>query len=275
MDAEKTLQDLLEKIASERNYRQPQITIKPISTGGANYTSAIYVATIAAPAQPDIQAFAKVASVGDELRVKMNADRLFDVERFVYTELITTYKSLQDKYNVPNNERLVFPIFYGSYPERHKETIVLENLISKGYTNFNRFKSFSWEYAATAVTALARWHALFFLLEHENPEEHKKLLNTMMFEFPADDDASMLDAMAQAAKGVVQDKHKEKLASFIEEKAHFEEYRKYYRPSEGMAKVLGHGDFRPSNLMSKRQVRFACNAIIKVGIIMPDFTYNS
>lgn len=254
-DAEQTLHRLLKTIVKEQNYRD--FEIKAINSGGANYTSALFLATLKSPQKEDEELFAKVAIVGEKMRLLMNATRMFATEIFVYTDLAKTYYSFQEKYNVNEHEMFVFPKFFGSNPKEYQETVVLENLVTRGFKTYNRFKSVDWDHASGAVKMLARFHALSFAYEKEKPEEFKRVIEELKFNRP-DASESRLDIwkqMIQRAFSVCKEKHKGNLERFFEKQGTtlFSKFNEPFgRP------VLIHGDYRPSNLLFKEEVSQYC-----------------
>lgn len=264
MDADKILRDLLQTIAKQHEYNEPDIQITPITSEGANYTSAIFLATISAKDADDLKIFAKVASLGEQMREKMGQDTLFKTERFFYTELMKIYEEIQDKHNIEGNDRLLFPKFYGCNQNYMEETIVLENLIAKGYGNQDRLKSLEWEYAEVAVSALAKWHALSFAFRKDQPEEFERVLEEQQSFWLRERDEESEQAGAALIGNAIaslEEKHRPKVMRYIAEQVETKEFQRYCRPTK--YPVLAHGDYRPSNMMSRREV---CVVFVCFGI---------
>lgn len=257
MDAEQVLLKVLEKVANEQKYDNPNIQITPVNTKGANYTSAIYIATITAPGKDVLHLFAKVAIMGEEMRTTIKADSLFENERFTYMELANTYDRIQDKYGVSKEDRLVFPKFYTYHPEKLRETLVLENLTASGYETYNRLKSMDWNYASQAVTELAKFHALSFAYKQEDPECFKKVIEEKSYVMAsADQDETakaMFEKLTQCCLMAVEELFRGKLVKFIQGFSDPQQFAKYYTPLKHS--VAAHGDYRISNLMSKTKVK--------------------
>ncbi|XP_061384104.1 uncharacterized protein LOC116771725 isoform X2 [Danaus plexippus] len=116
-DAEKALRVLLDKVLKERRYEPSEIKIQEMSSGGRNYTSALFLISICLP-EKELKLFAKVANIGKELRNIMQADWLYGTERFVYTRLMHLYNELQK--DLKDEYRYVFPEFYGISEETDK-----------------------------------------------------------------------------------------------------------------------------------------------------------
>ncbi|XP_059051602.1 uncharacterized protein LOC131846341 [Achroia grisella] len=249
IDTELILRELVYNIAEELNYTDAKIDVQEITTGGANYSSALYEATISEANKDKLEFFAKVAVVGEVARSQFPL-ALFDIERFAYNDLLKKYAKIQDKNNLHDDNRLVWPKFYGCNPKLYEETIVLENLAKKGYVTYNRLKSIDWAYASKAVESLAKFHALSIAYGEENPEEYAKLMAKMKFKSSGVQEmGNAYEKLAGMALAVTKDENKERLKKYIEKKGSLVNMTKFYQPTG--IKLLTHGDYRPSNLMHK------------------------
>ncbi|XP_039759417.1 uncharacterized protein LOC120633298 [Pararge aegeria] len=253
-DAEKTLRDLLDKILDDRNYRPREIEVKAIPTTGANYTSALFIVNVSSPDRDDLKLFAKVACIGETMRVRMHADWLYKTERVVYKQLVKIYEDIQKETNVPEEHKYVFPQFYGCNEELGEETVVMENLIAVGFKSYDRFKSIEWDSASIAVENLAKFHVLSFAFAKYRPEEFEKLTADMLYEIgnPGDEpDENMMAlwmTMVENAVGVVKEEHRERVRDFAMKN---NLWNKFYKPIG--KPVISHGDYRMSNLLFRTQ----------------------
>ncbi|CAG9795976.1 unnamed protein product [Diatraea saccharalis] len=250
--ADQTLAEVLRDIARDQHYDDPHIDIDPINSGGANYTSKLYLATITSQGKDKIDVFAKVGSINEQIRAQMNADCLFRTEHIIYTKLIKIWDSLQEKYQVPDEHRFVFPKYFGGNLKKGRETVVLENLITAGYRSYDRFKSVDWDYASKSVESLAKYHALSIILEKEDPEEYRKFSDQFKFEMVDDDETQreMWAKVVEDAVALIDEELREKVVKFLQR-----DVRQMYidfKTPRGLP-VLVHGDYRPSNLLYRRQ----------------------
>ncbi|XP_059051597.1 uncharacterized protein LOC131846337 [Achroia grisella] len=249
VDTEAVLREVLDKIAKEQNYKNPNVSVRTITTDGANYSSVLYVATISAKNKDDLELFAKVANMGDAARSQFHVP-VFDLERFAYIHLLPAYAKIQDNYKLTAVNKLLWPKFYGYNPNLYEETIVLENLAVEGYVTYDRLKSIDWAYASKAVESLAKFHALSIAYGVEDPEEYEKLLEK--FKYNAEAIANMsilLEKSVEMGITVTKEENKDRLSKYIEQQGNFKDMAKYFQPT-GLV-LLTHGDYRPSNLMHK------------------------
>ncbi|XP_052749919.1 uncharacterized protein LOC128200468 [Galleria mellonella] len=249
INTEVVLRKLLDNIAKEHNYNDPNVSVRAITTDGASYSSMLYAATISTPNKEELQLFAKVANVGEIARSQLLLP-LFDIERFAYKELLPAYEKIQDRNKLSNKDRLVWPKFYGCNPNLYEETVVLENLKTKGYVAYDRLKSIDWAYASKAVESLAKFHALSIAYGEENPTQYAELLAKMKFNPDSlNKMAGTFDKLVDMAVAVTKEDNKERLRQYILKESGFKNIDKFYQ-STGLI-ILSHGDYKPSNLMHK------------------------
>lgn len=261
--SEVTLRELLRTIAEKHFDDEYELNVTSISSGGANYTSALFVATFTATNKTDLQLFAKVAILGDKMRELMNATKMFSIEAFFYNELVKTYTDIQDKHGVVGENRYVTPKFYGCNKKYGEETVVLENLAARNYGGYNRFKSLDYEHAASAVGELAKFHALSFAYQKEQPEDFARVTKYLWFHKPVSQakDEYFPEMTARALKSISNDDHKQRVKKFMEGRCD-EMYEKFNRPFGNP--VIIHGDFRASNLFFKKEVSSSSSFIVSM-----------
>ncbi|CAH0589909.1 unnamed protein product [Chrysodeixis includens] len=251
-DAEIELRKVLENVTEKLQYKDAEVSIKDLNSGGANYTSTLYSATITSPGREPLKLFAKVASASEMLRQAIPLDHFYRTEQMVYEHLVDVFEKIQDKYNVSPEHRYVFPKFFGAQSTYGKESVVMEDLTEGGYSTYSRFKCLDFEHAAAAVECLARFHALSFAFQHEDPEGFAKVAEKVKHvKQPATPDMkSTFMKMVASAVEATRNEHKEKMLKFFDE-MYLDEFDKFRRPLS--TTVLCHGDYRASNMLFKRQ----------------------
>ncbi|GBP67852.1 hypothetical protein EVAR_86678_1 [Eumeta japonica] len=257
IDTEAILNELLESVIEDEGLNHPEVVIKPVSSGGANYTSTLYTITVRIPGGDDLELFAKVACLGEHVRNAMRAERFFANERFFYRDLQKIYGDLQVRSKIPEDQRLFLPKFYACSDERLKETLILENLVAKGYVLYDRLKSVTWEYAAAAMDELAKLHALSYAFAADDPEKFTKVAakTEMMFAGCADELDKMWQKSEANALNALPEHLKSRLNAFLIKESGSKGFLNYSITNRGP--VLLHGDYRPSNLLHKMTIRLA------------------
>lgn len=254
--SEEKLKNVLLRIAKEQGYKDPRIDIKPISSGGANYTTILFLAKVSETFKPNLELFAKVANLGEEVRVQNEMmAKVYMIESVFYTELAVNFERLYLKNSVPAEHRLVLPKYYGHVLTRLEETLVLENLEANGFGNFDRMKTYNWEYAATAVQQMARFHALGLALRDENPAEFEKIVAPFHVDLLANEDLMQM-FMQQAISNcceVITAEQADRIRKYFSQTELLTESMKRFMDDKTM---LIHGDYRPSNLMQRRRVSY-------------------
>ncbi|XP_063533392.1 uncharacterized protein LOC134743717 [Cydia strobilella] len=242
-NAEEKALEVFNSIITDKFPDASKVKLKPISSDGANYSSTLYEACIITP-EGTQELFAKVASMGDVFND--SSEKIFDSEKFVLTKIASAYEKIQDKHGI-TTEIFRFPKIY-NHDRDDIPIVVMENLASKGYGCYDRFKSINWKYASKSVETLARFHALSFALKKESPEKFKLAGDTL--KVPESDLRSPLwEGIADGAKAVVDEEDKEKLARVLEGGVGWSKLIDFGEPLK--TSVLIHGDYRPSNLMHK------------------------
>lgn len=251
-DAEAVLNELLDRIIDEPHKNGKRILTPLIS---ANYTSALFFITITAKNKDDLKLFAKAANGKGQIKNVKNIKLMFDIELFIYSELGKIYEKIQDKYKVVPEYRFTMPKFYGGERLEGQEIVVLEDLVSKGYNTYNRLKSIDWEHAASAVESLARFHALSFAFEKEEPVRFANVLERLKYNLTELDECSKKTGL-EVLEGVIEvtkKEHKAAIANFLLVKSQTAEENNQLRLPLSRP-VVCHGDFRMDNLLFQRQV---------------------
>ncbi|XP_047984192.1 uncharacterized protein LOC125224784 [Leguminivora glycinivorella] len=239
-NAEEKLRKVLNCIVQEKFPNALDVKIKPVSTNGANYCSELFEANIATP-EDTHELFAKVDSLGDQLNAA--SKHLSNIEIFALTSLSSAYENLEAKFGI--KEKFIFPKFYKSVDG----VIVMENLASKGYEVYDRFKIIDLNYASKSLEALARFHALSISFKNERPEEFRKaveVLNVTLSVFTSFHSEGQIDA----AMAAVDEADREKLAKLLEGSRGLSKLLDLTEPRK--TAVIVHGDYRASNLMHKQ-----------------------
>lgn len=248
MDYEKVVKDILQKVADEQKYENCEINYKKTSSGGANYTSHLYLATISSPEKADLRLFVKLAAFGDKMR-SATPVRIFQIESFFYRKLRKIYEDLEEKHMVPHEHRIKTAKFYAADDESYKEALVLEDLTVAGYEPYDRFTTISWEYAKTSIRNLTKLHALSIAWSVYDPtafEESSDILKTEQ------NVAAVMEYFQRVVKStleVTRDENKDRLRTFIENISEDKDFCKFQKPLR--RPVVAYGDYRPSNLMHK------------------------
>ncbi|CAH2089114.1 unnamed protein product [Euphydryas editha] len=247
-DSRKILDRMLEKIAQENQYYESKISIKSVSSGGANYTSYLYHVTISAPGKNDLKLFVKLAALGEKIRSSTELI-IFEIENFFYKKLLKNYEAIEELNMVPLEHRIVTPKFYASNEECCKEVLILEDMTSKGYKTFDRFESIDWSYGSKSVQNLAKLHALSIAWSLDDPESFKNTTNLDSNTYISIT-LELLKNVITSAIEVTRLENKKKIEKFYKEVTKNDVFRDFFKPIR--RPVIAHGDYRPSNLLHRK-----------------------
>ncbi|KAI5636513.1 ecdysteroid kinase domain-containing protein [Phthorimaea operculella] len=188
-EQESIIRDLIAKIADEHDFKNYELVIKPISSGGANFSSALFLITVKCPGKEDVELFAKIAN----------------------------------------------------------------NITAEGFKLHNRREPVSWEYAESAIKNLAKFHALSFAYQKENPKEFEELCNgqTLSKYVEADNMKDMWDMQRKATLKIIRNYGYKLRAAKLLKNLGDEAMFKFQRHLG--TKVIIHGDFRPDNMMYREK----------------------
>ncbi|XP_026739283.1 uncharacterized protein LOC113502098 [Trichoplusia ni] len=244
---EQNLRDLLNKVAAEQGFKQYELIINEISSGGANYNSQLFTVILREQNKDDLHLFAKMAIYRKNM--KRYRKNVFGVEHYLYTKICETFKVFEEENDLPEEYRLKLAKCYGFYDGENEEILVLDNLFARGYSSFNRFKSIDWEYASAAFTALARFHALSLGYSEVYPEKFKSILAEIH-----NDQSSLIDtdkfvrSTLKTALKNMQPQYQKSLANYINS---FLGQKVILMQPPTFRPVIAHGDFRGNNLLHR------------------------
>lgn len=252
-----TLRKFLDVIAKNHGYLEKTIEVTPTTSKGANYTSALFKVKMSGTNKETLNMFAKVAIVSKSLREQVFDKRMFETEKVFYTHLAKVYSTQQEKYRIPEEERLIFPKYYGSQENYMEEIMVLQDLSAEGYTMHNRREPVSWDYASNAVATLAKFHALSFSYKKDLPEEFEKYAEDMKFRLsqPFEVMKEAWTDIAARVSTILEEDEGARLKKFMADVCASEaSLKKCIAPTKW--KQFVHGDYKASNLLHKVEVNY-------------------
>ncbi|CAB3244328.1 unnamed protein product [Arctia plantaginis] len=246
--AREKINKLLKETVKTLNTFKYDLKIQEVSSGGANYTSNLYkVQVVPESGKEELKLFVKIACPSVNFRNTLKEWKIYTTEEFFYTKLLTTFKTIEDLNKVRGHHKLVFCKYYGCNSVVYEEMLVLEDLTANNWMVYDRFKPITWPYAKAAVTELAKFHSLSFAFSEKEPVEFKEVLERLKTQMNDESMSSFVKSSTSVALQSVKQENQERLKKYFED---FE--TKVKQASEPIGRsVIGHGDFRPSNLMHK------------------------
>lgn len=249
-----TLKEVVKEIAEKKDYKNATIDIQATTSGGGNFSSTLYLATVSAPLKDDLKLFAKILISSDDENTSNIFSQGFATETVFYTELALEFEKLYNKCDVAENDRLCIPKYFAHKSSKSEKVLVLENLVARGFENFDRFKSIDLEHASASIEQLAKFHALGLAYKKDKQET----LSEMGKMFSVDPDfidkvKNMLyEQVVKMGTQVIKDEYRSKMEAYLKENDLLDAVTKcWYSPEEI---YLIHGDYRPNNLMHRKHV---------------------
>ncbi|XP_001600931.2 uncharacterized protein LOC100116429 [Nasonia vitripennis] len=195
------LESLLRKKLSDE-LKLVSFTSESLLPSGENYGSSIFKvrATVKISVRDEakeevLELVAKMLPPTDFQRMIFDSPYTFRKEAFLYEELIPSYQRLEREFGIKSDEVFdIVPPFYGArYSLKSEEdfdedaVILMQNLKVLGYYTGERREGLDFEHAKTAITSLARFHALGMAMKCHKPEYFEVLkFRSKCLAYPSD-----------------------------------------------------------------------------------------
>lgn len=250
--------NLVENVLQKEGFKDGNVIVEPVGQKGDNCMANVKRFICEKSDGSHFKMIGKVAPTAEKLRKMMNTADLFLNEIVMYEEVIPKFNELQYLANIPENEKVRFPLYYGSISEAPNEFVLLEDLAESGFEMLDRFQPLN-DYNVRAVLRdLAKFHSLSFALKHNNPETYDKVTNKLfnMWLSPPDDAEAkvFLEANENDMKLIVDtEEHRKVITDTLTQVspliAKLQSYEKGSKYS-----VIQHGDCWSNNILVKLQV---------------------
>ncbi|XP_063629527.1 uncharacterized protein LOC134800926 [Cydia splendana] len=241
--------ELFKKITEEQEYDDYLVTER--DADGSSIMSSLSFVTLRAQRKTDMNLFTKSAAWSAKIRLNNPILCPYSIELYFYDTLWEQYERLEIICSVPKEHRFRKPKLYGTSYEYLNETLVIEDLVAKGYEDSDRQKSADFEYMSTGIALIAQFHALSLAYSQYDPEAFKKTS-----EYLTMDESKLEMWLASVSPKMLAnafssaEKHREQLENYFQTPTRFHQlFMGYYRRRND--NVLIHGDFKPSNLMHR------------------------
>ncbi|XP_063827836.1 uncharacterized protein LOC135077225 [Ostrinia nubilalis] len=247
-----TVRQSIKNIIEKEGFTSYKVNVKDLSTNGGNYFGLLQAVTISGKNEDgkdqELRLFLKNFQPSQKDFTVFNVSKAYQREGFFYRELFKFFEKIEDKYNIPKEERL--KIVKG-YSETNEEVIILEDVSHLGYKTLDRFDVMSIKFAELAIEQLAKLHAMSFIIRNENPkyfEENVKTMSSLYqldnFEFEV-----FLRKCFNKAKETLDEDAKIKLDNFFPKM--LKKYSTYFVISPDEAVCVTHTDYRTNNVLVK------------------------
>lgn len=244
-----TLEESVKRIAKNKGFVTYDVFSKNITANG--YMGILYEVNIngkTAEGDKELNIFVKNIVENEQMKIYSVSD-IFRREAFAYKELSRIFTELQDEANVPVNERFKIA---ESYEECNPKSIILENLVKKGFKTYYRMDTISISYAKLCIQELAKFHALSMVIQEKRPQYFNEKIITMKQPFCFKEDWNgFVQNMYNYSISCLDPEVKKKVEKKILERV--EDYPKYLNDTSGVCTIC-HGDYKLNNVMAKEVV---------------------
>lgn len=253
---EPELEEKIRIIAHREGFLSYNVERKLLSNVGGNYLGILYEVNLkgkTVEGQMEINLFLKKIIMDDKIAF-MSVSDAYTKEIYVYCELANVYKELQEKVNVPNKEMFEIVKCYNVLKKENAQCLLLENLSKKGYITCNRFESVCPKFAQLAITDLAKFHALGYVLEQKKYSYFNNFIKPLKIPFVFDEKWTefVKSITVNSLDRINCNITRGKVEKFIENKM-IKKFPTYYEPTN--CSTLCHGDFRANNILVKVEVK--------------------
>ncbi|XP_041983104.1 uncharacterized protein LOC121736113 [Aricia agestis] len=248
---EEYLQGILKHVVSNLGVKDYSYETKKLENIAQNYFGILIPVELKckSSSEDEVQIVLKLAPMDERYRVSGAVTAMFRREIFIYSEVLSVYKEMQEKMQM--SQQYEIPRLYHICSEYCKEVIVMENMCVKGYQPYlDRFLDLP--HIVVAIKQLARFHALSMALE----DKHKKLYDKIKeICVPLSEKSNkrymdiMIDRLKKAKVKFVNTSYVPQLDVLIENCATFVENASYAVKYT----CLCHGDIWKENIMFKDQ----------------------
>ncbi|KPI97153.1 hypothetical protein RR46_09060 [Papilio xuthus] len=249
-DFSNDLKEAIIRIIKKEGYERCKIAKRIISSKGGNFLGTLYEVDINGTTKggyKETNLFIKEAKVLKKIRI-ISIENVYSNEVFFYNELANIIFDLQNKANVPENDKFKLP---KGYNESYEKAIILENLARKGFEIYDRKYGMSLKLAELTVEQLAKFHGMSFVIENKDSKYYDKSIKCRKQQmiFDADWNVFITNVCSKIIDVLENDILKDKVKKLVPKmQSKLQEYMLDSSPVD----VLCHGDYKPQNIMMKK-----------------------
>ncbi|XP_028175283.1 uncharacterized protein LOC114363684 [Ostrinia furnacalis] len=246
-----TVRQSVKNIIDKERFTEYIANIKNQTTNGGNYLGTLQTVAITGKTEggenKELRLFLKnIMHIEDQFAI-VDTLEAYQREGFFYREVFNYFEKIEDKYNIPVEERLNT---VKGYSETNDEVIILEDVSCKGYKTGDRFKVVSLKFAELSIKELAKFHAMSFIIRNENPKYFENNMKSLRSLFKINEQLKThLRRTFDKAKETLDETAKLKLEKIVPKM--IDTFHKYIVVEPEEAICITHTDYRPDNILVK------------------------
>lgn len=169
---------LIRKTASENGFSNFELEeIHPLSKDG-NYLGEI-LTIIIRDQEKRLELFMKLYPQNENFRKALPVQEIFGKEVQVYETVLTHLAKFQNDLGVKNPFNS-FARYYGMCEIEFNECLILENLVNKGYTLWDRRKPMNEDHISLVMSELGKFHAISYAMKTKCPQSFNEDFGFLM-----------------------------------------------------------------------------------------------
>ncbi|XP_075981976.1 uncharacterized protein LOC142980464 [Anticarsia gemmatalis] len=162
----------------EQGIKNYKALFEPLGKAGDNYIASVKRINVQGE-NGTLNMIAKIAPT-QEILWQDKTFLFFKNEHLVYTEILPKYVQLQKEAGIPEEEWFRYAKCYGSFTERGKEVLLLEDLNVYNYTMMDRFKPLSKECIKSVLKNLAILHSLSYVFREKDQDTYNSFKENLV-----------------------------------------------------------------------------------------------
>jgi hypothetical protein len=239
-------------IVTKAQFISHSIEVKIIPPDGGSFMGVLREVTIRGKAKSgykELHLFIKTIIPDVKLSI-YSITEAYRKEAFAYTELFKVFEEIQQEFKVPIAER--FQTAKG-YDETDMDSIIMENLLTKGFKMCNRMEKVTLKFAELALQQLAKFHGLSIVIQEKRGNYFKERVKTLRLPFSYGQPSwnEFIDNVSNLGKSCLEPEVRKRVEKYWP--TTYEKY-KYFATDPQSMRCLVHGDYRTNNIMVKMDV---------------------
>lgn len=170
----KHIQDLLNQICVENNFRNYTTELKQGSNAGDGFTSELLsVKIFDRESKQILDVVCKLAPLNKNRQKQFFSNIIFDREITFYQKVAPCFAKFQKEKKLPEEDQfLAYPKCYGALSDHENFVfaVVLEDLRPKGFKLWNKMEPVPIENAHLVMRELGKLHGISIAMKHQRPE---------------------------------------------------------------------------------------------------------
>ncbi|XP_055907481.1 uncharacterized protein LOC129942526 [Eupeodes corollae] len=179
------LLEAIEEIVEEQGFDSKYILeTSPLAGVGENSYGLVLEAKISCPkkSRDPFYCVLKIAPSNEARRIHMRVADYYKREFFMYNQVLRAFQDIQEEERIPTDKAFnAMPKVYYASLKNLEEFFIFEDLVEGGFGRNSRSNLPTFDLAITALKALAKYHAMSFVVQAKRPKLFEKLIGELRF----------------------------------------------------------------------------------------------